>query len=71
MLVVTRKVDERIVCSNGMVITITAINRNSVRIGIEAPPDVTILRSELCETATTKHETKHKHHDHSKPLRRT
>lgn len=48
MLVLTRKLHERIVCSNGMVIVVSAINGSSVRLGIEAPPNVTILRSELC-----------------------
>jgi len=34
-------------------ITIVTVERNQVRIGIEAPRDVTILRDELIEAART------------------
>jgi carbon storage regulator len=34
-------------------ITIVKVERNQVRIGIEAPRDVTILRDELIETGQT------------------
>ena len=47
MLVLSRKVDERILIGENIVITITRIERDKVRIGIEAPPDVIVMRQEL------------------------
>jgi carbon storage regulator len=47
MLVLTRKVSERIVISDSIVITVVRLNGSSVKIGIEAPPQVTVLREEL------------------------
>jgi len=47
MLVLTRKVGERIMIGNGIVVTVTAVHRNQVRIGIEAPRSMTVLRAEL------------------------
>ena len=57
MLVLTRKVGERIQIGDKVVITVVRATRDSVRIGIEAPPDVTVLRQELVPqqlTASTK-----------------
>ncbi|WP_456485883.1 carbon storage regulator CsrA [Hydrogenimonas sp.] len=47
MLVLTRKKDEAIRIGSDIVIRIVSIDKNSVRIGIEAPKDMTILREEL------------------------
>lgn len=48
MLVLARKVRERIlVPSVNMIITVLKISGEVVRIGIEAPPDVLILREEV------------------------
>jgi carbon storage regulator CsrA len=47
MLVLTRKRRERVVLGDSIHLTIVELGRNSVRIGIEAPPGVTILREEL------------------------
>lgn len=47
MLVLTRKLNERIVIGDNIKITVVGIRGNHVRIGIEAPPEVTILRDEL------------------------
>lgn len=44
MLVVTRKVGERIVIDDDIVITGAVSKRGSVRIGIEAPSEVTETR---------------------------
>jgi len=44
MLVITRKEGERIVIADDIVITVIGAKRGSVRIGIDAPPDVTIVR---------------------------
>lgn len=51
MLVLSRKQGESIVIAGGITITITKLKGNSVVIGIDAPKDVSIRRSELCGTA--------------------
>ena len=47
MLVLSRKLGQRFQVGNDIKITIVKIDRNSVRIGIEAPEDVTIHREEI------------------------
>jgi carbon storage regulator (csrA) len=47
MLVLARKVDESIVIGDSIVITVLAIEGEQVKIGINAPRDVTILRQEV------------------------
>ncbi len=47
MLVLTRRVGERIQVGDEVVITVVRIADGSVRIGVDAPPQVTVLRSEL------------------------
>ena len=47
MLVLTRKVGEKIVIDHNITVTITAIDGCKVRIGISAPPEVTINREEI------------------------
>lgn len=48
MLVLTRKQSEMIQIGDNIVIKILYMDRKTVRIGIEAPTDVRVLRSELC-----------------------
>ena len=47
MLVLTRKVDERIHVGDQVTITIVRIGPGCVRIGVDAPPHMEILRGEL------------------------
>lgn len=49
MLILSRKELERIVVGNDIVIEVRRINGNRVYLGIEAPREVTVLRSELVE----------------------
>ena len=53
MLVLSRKPLQSIMIGPDIKITIVKVERNQVRIGIEAPRDVTILRDELIEAAHT------------------
>ena len=50
MLVVTRKTDEGIVIADNIVIKVLDVGKDRVKIGIEAPKDVRIVREELFNT---------------------
>ena len=47
MLVLSRKESERIRLGDSIVITVVRVSGDKVRLGIEAPPDVLVLREEL------------------------
>ena len=49
MLVLTRKVGEKINIGDDVVVSIVEIGRGKVRIGVEAPRQVSILRQEVYE----------------------
>ena len=48
MLVLSRKPGERILIGDNVAVTIVRIGPNSVRLGIDAPRDMNIVREELC-----------------------
>ena len=52
MLVLSRKEGERIQLGNSIVLTMIRVSGDKVRIGIEAPGDMVVLREELhcCES---------------------
>ena len=47
MLVLSRREKERIKLGDSIVVTIVRVTGDRVRIGIEAPPEVIVLRDEL------------------------
>ena len=47
MLVLSRKLGEKIVIGDNIVVTVVKIDRNQIRIGIEAPGCVPIYREEI------------------------
>lgn len=49
MLVLSRKLNEKIVIDGNIVITVVKIDRNQVRIGIEAPGHVGVFREEIIQ----------------------
>jgi carbon storage regulator len=51
MLVLSRKVNEKIVIDGGIVLTVVKIEGGQVRLGIEAPSHVKILREEIAGKA--------------------
>jgi carbon storage regulator len=49
MLVLSRKVGEKVVVGNDIIVTVLEVRGNQVKIGIQAPDDVRILRGELAD----------------------
>ena len=47
MLVLSRKVNEKIVIDGGIVVTVVKIEGGQVRLGVEAPSHVKIFREEI------------------------
>ena len=47
MLVLSRKLNEKICIGDNIHITVVEIDRNKIRLGIEAPREVEIYRQEL------------------------
>jgi carbon storage regulator len=50
MLILTRKIGESIVIGDDIVVKVVETGKNSVRIGIDAPKDITVLRQEVFES---------------------
>ncbi len=48
MLVLSRKTGEKIRIGENVTVTIVRIGPNNVRLGIDAPRDLNIVREELC-----------------------
>ncbi len=51
MLVLTRKTSEMIQVGDDIVIKVIRTGKSTVKIGIEAPSNVRVLRAELCDEA--------------------
>ena len=52
MLILGRRAGESIIIDGGIKIIVLSCDRGGVRIGIEAPQDVTILRGEIAQAVT-------------------
>ena len=59
MLVLRRKVGESIILDGVISISVLAVEGERVKIGIHAPPDVTIVREELLRTFTSDRQDRH------------
>lgn len=53
MLVLSRKPGEKILIGDKVQVTIVRIGPNTVRLGIDAPRDMNIVREELCNLTKT------------------
>lgn len=53
MLVLSRKLGEKIVIGDNICITVVDIDRGKIRLGIEAPREVPVFRSELLPAGAT------------------
>jgi carbon storage regulator len=60
MLVLSRKKNESIIINDNIVVTVIEIRGDKVRLGIEAPKDVTVHRREVYEAI----QSQGKIHDH-------
>ena len=59
MLVLSRKPGERILIGEDVTITIVRIGPNNVRLGIEAPREMNIVREELCDQSSGESQSNH------------
>jgi carbon storage regulator len=50
MLVLTRKINQSIMIGDQIEITVLAVSGEKVRIGIEAPRDISVFRQEVLDT---------------------
>ncbi len=57
MLVLSRKLGEKIVIGDNVVVTVVKIDRNQIRIGIEAPPEVSVYREEIAPYRASRSES--------------
>ena len=55
MLVLSRKQAERIRLGDSIVVTVVRVSGDKVRLGIEAPPDILVLRDELDSDKQVEH----------------
>jgi carbon storage regulator len=53
MLVLSRKVGERIQIGDHIVLTVVKLNGSAVRLGIDAPAKMVVVREELTRGATS------------------
>jgi len=49
VLVLSRKLGERILIGDKISVTVVKIGHGGVRIGVEAPPELAVVREELAE----------------------
>ena len=56
MLILGRKVGDSILIGDGVRVVVLACDRGGVRLGIEAPSDVTILRGEIVSDITAENQ---------------
>ncbi|MFN0055903.1 MAG: carbon storage regulator [Planctomycetales bacterium] len=55
MLVLSRKKDELIQIGDNIVIKVIAVEKGSIKLGIDAPLEISVLRGELCDTSIPGH----------------
>jgi len=60
MLLLTRRIGESVMIGDGVQVRVMSVQGNQVRLGIDAPREVTILRSELLLNSREKGAHEHK-----------
>ncbi|MDP1574590.1 MAG: carbon storage regulator CsrA [Coxiellaceae bacterium] len=61
MLILTRRISESIIIGDDVKITVLGVKGNQVRLGIDAPKDLTVHREEIYDRI--KHEGHNGHHE--------
>ncbi|NLP26615.1 MAG: carbon storage regulator CsrA [Clostridiales bacterium] len=51
MLILSRKVGESLIINETIEVKVIEVSGDKIKLGIDAPSDVKVLRSELCQTA--------------------
>lgn len=70
MLVLSRKPGERIFIGDQVAVTIVRIGPNTVKLGIEAPREMNIVREELCAGALPRAQASNVATNESRPAAR-
>lgn len=70
MLVLSRKVGESILISESIRVTVLQTNNGRIRLGIDAPPEVIVLREELTKSFLNSSPSKHGEANALPPFRR-
>ena len=47
MLIITRKVGETLIIRNKIIVTVLSVKGNKVRIGVNAPKEISVYREEI------------------------
>ncbi len=62
MLVLARRVGERILIGDQIAVTVVKAGPGGVRLGIEAPAELAVVREELAEQIASEHDAKATRH---------
>ena len=57
MLILTRRVGERLMIGDGIQVTVLGVKGNQVRIGVHAPADVSVHREEIYDRVRAERES--------------